>query len=97
MKFTQEVIDMRLWRDKGITGRGWDVTGIAQDPEGLLICRSFQNDCNVIEHCRDILELEFDPTCFFKSMDRAVRRMRRDHYWALRDWLTGFCDVGYYC
>lgn len=96
MQFTQEVVRVRLWRNRGITVRGWDDTGIAQDPEGLLICRVYRNDCNVIEHCQETLQLEFDPSCFFKSMDRAVRKMLKDHYWALRDRLTGFCDEGYY-
>lgn len=39
-------------------------TGITQDPEGLLICRVFQNDFNVFEHCLHILELCFDPLWF---------------------------------
>lgn len=39
MQLTQEVVRLGLWRNRGITVQGWDDTGIAQDPEGLLICR----------------------------------------------------------
>lgn len=70
MQFTQEVIRIRLRQDRGITVRGWDDTGIAQDPDGLLIFRMLQNDCSVIEHYRDILEMYFDLSCggfFFRA------------------------------
>lgn len=65
MQFTQEVIRIRLWQDRGITVRGWDDTGIAQDPDGLLIFRMLQNDCSVIEHYRDILKMYFDLSWVF--------------------------------